>query len=35
MDLVTESELLEKILSFDIPVIPNETRFWMIRTLDD
>ena len=32
MDLKTESELLDQILSFNIPKIPDETRFWMIRT---
>ena len=32
MDLTKEYELLDKLLNFDIPIIPDETRFWMIRT---
>lgn len=32
MDLTKEYELLDKLLNFDVPIIPDETRFWMIRT---
>ena len=32
MDLKKENELLDALLDFDVPVIPEETRFWMIRT---
>lgn len=32
MDLDKELELLNSIDNFAIPKIPEETRFWMIRT---
>lgn len=32
MDLHKELNLLESISSFEVPVIPDDTRFWMIRT---
>ncbi len=32
MNLQQEQELLDQLLNFSIPVIPDNTRFWMIRT---
>lgn len=32
MDLQLESQVLDEILHFQIPIIPKSTRFWMIRT---
>lgn len=32
MDLTNESLILDTLLHFDVPVISDETRFWMIRT---
>lgn len=32
MDLAKEEEILNALLNFEVPVIPSETRFWMIRT---
>lgn len=32
MNLEQESQLLNELLDFSIPIIPDDTRFWMIRT---
>lgn len=32
MDLQTEEKILEELLSFKVPIINQNTRFWMIRT---
>lgn len=32
MNLKQEDDILEGLLHFSIPVIPDDTRFWMIRT---
>lgn len=32
MDLSLENEILTELLNYKIPVIPDTTRFWMVRT---
>lgn len=32
MNLQEEKEILDALLNFEVPIIPDETRFWMIRT---
>lgn len=32
MDKQLESQILHELLNFKVPIIPEQTRFWMIRT---